>query len=55
MLMGLAAAAVALAAAGGWLLWRGSAGGERTAAAPAAPTFVGSAACGRCHAEPFAK
>src|SRR5262245_150435 len=55
MLMGLAAAVVALAAAGGWLFWRGSAGGARTAAAPAVPSFVGSAACARCHTEPFAK
>src|SRR5215510_2681189 len=55
MLVGLAVVAITLAVASGWLLWRGSGGGAQTAAVPAPPSFVGSAACARCHAEPFAK
>jgi len=54
VLVGLAAAVIALAAVGGWLVWR-DAGETGTAAVSSAPSFVGSAACVSCHPDPFAK
>src|SRR4029450_7997807 len=54
VLVGLAAAVIALAAVGGWLGWR-DAGETGRGGGGAGPSFVGSAACVSCHPEPFAK